>query len=46
MPAIMTESMQAMMPHLQESMDKMMDRIEQQAENERREHAKPPVKKN
>jgi hypothetical protein len=35
MPAIMTESMQAMMPHLRESMDKMMDRIEKRAQEDR-----------
>ncbi len=45
MPAIMTESMQAMMPHLQESMDKMMDRIEKHGQEERPNQAKPPVDK-
>ena len=45
MPAIMTESMQAMMPRLQESMDKMMDRVEKKTQEERRNQAKPPVNK-
>ncbi len=45
MPAIMTESMQAMMPHLQESMDQMMERVERKTEEERRKKA-PPSEKN
>jgi hypothetical protein len=44
MPAIMTESMQAMMPHLQESMDKMMERVEQKTEEEQKKA--PPGEKN
>jgi uncharacterized protein len=46
MPAIMSESMQAMMPHLRESMDKMMDRVEKQAESEKKKQAKPTTDKN
>jgi len=45
MPAIMTESMQAMMPHLQESMDQMMERVERKTEEERRKKT-PPSEKN
>jgi uncharacterized protein len=46
MPAIMSESMQAMMPHLQASMDKMMDRAEKEAENGKKNPAKPSMDKN
>ncbi len=45
MPAIMTESMQAMMPHLQESMDQMMERVEKQTEEQRQKKA-PAREKN
>jgi hypothetical protein len=45
MPAIMTESMQAMMPHLQESMDKMMDRIDRESQEEQKQVTKPPTEK-
>ena len=41
----MTESMQAMMPHLQESMDQVMERVERKTEEERRKKA-PPSEKN